>query len=88
MCADTGGVRIGGDGGAAERMCLRLRRSEIGRFASARKRQAGGDSRQVLRRQTGLIKAFSGGLANGRKTIFQPKPDIGRTRHSLAQRGS
>ena len=86
MCANAGGVRIGGDGCAAKGMCLGPRRGQIGRFARTCKRQARGDSREVLRRQAGLIKAVPGGLTNRRKTVFQPKPDIGRTRHSLAQR--
>jgi hypothetical protein len=48
MRADTGGMRIGGDDRAANRMRLILRGGEIFRLTGAGQRQASGDARGIL----------------------------------------
>ena len=69
----------------AERMRAGLGNRYFAGLARACKRQACGNSRQVPGRKTGLLQAFSGGLKDGRKTVINPKPNIGGTRNGFAQ---
>jgi hypothetical protein len=85
MRTDAGCICICRDCRMAERVILRLRRSQRGRFTGACERQTGGYSRQIRGGQTGLMKAKVRSLVHGRKTVFQSKPDVGRAGETLAE---
>ena len=57
MRADAGRMRVRGQDGPAERMLCCARRSELGRLARARQRQAGGDARQIVGRRAAPAQA-------------------------------
>jgi hypothetical protein len=83
--ADAGRMRIRRQDDLAERLAPLPRRRELGGLGRTRQRQAGGDPRQIVRRELRLREAGERGLAHRREGLRQPQPDIGRAAPCLAK---